>query len=103
MARAFQNRKRDSALSSKMIGLVAESGLISLVIGCLGSIVNLIQLSILVESIGNVGPDLFSQGLKGSLFTIAYGLSSFLIARIGILVYKWIKENDQLNSQEDDK
>ena len=86
---AFVNKTKNSHKSEKMIGLAAESSIISLVIGCLASVMGIIQLFDMVEALGNVNPELFSGGLKLSLLTITFGLFAFTVARIGILSYKW--------------
>jgi hypothetical protein len=94
IVKAFLKRKSNKTQSNKMIGLAADTGLLGLVIGCLGSVTGLIQLLDLVESIGNIRPDLFSAGLKVSLLTITFGLASFVLVRIGILVFKWTQDAD---------
>ena len=82
-------KMNDQEASKKMIGLAVDSSLLSLVIGCLGSLIGVIGLFDMVEALGETRPDLFSAGLKVSLLTITFGLFSFVIGRIGILVYKW--------------
>ncbi|WP_138433561.1 hypothetical protein [Winogradskyella algicola] len=86
---AFVKRRKDSLVAQKMISLAAECSLIALVVGCLASVVGIIQLFDMVEVLGDVSPALFSGGLKVSLLTITFGLFSFTVARIGILIYKW--------------
>ncbi|ARV08816.1 hypothetical protein BTO05_03865 [Winogradskyella sp. PC-19] len=87
--KAFMSKAKDNTQSKKMIGLAVDSSLLSLVIGCLGSLLGIIGLFDMVEALGETRPDLFSAGLKVSLLTITFGLFSFVIARIGILAYKW--------------
>ena len=94
---AFVKRQKDSLLAQKMIGLAAESSLIALVVGCLASVIGIIQLFDMVEAVGDVNPALFSGGLKVSLLTITFGLFSFTVARIGILAYKWSLKPNETN------
>ncbi|WP_111682920.1 hypothetical protein [Winogradskyella tangerina] len=94
---AFINKSKNGHKSKKMIGLAAESSLIALVIGCLASVMGIIQLFDMVEALGNVSPELFSGGLKLSLLTITFGLFSFTVARLGILGYKWSLKPDIAN------
>lgn len=89
IVKAFLTMNKKGAQSKKMIGLANESSILSLVVGCFGSVVSLIGLFDMVEAIGKTRPDLFSAGLKVALLTITFGLFSFVIARIGILAYKW--------------
>ena len=86
---AFIKKSKSRIESQKMIGLAAESSLVALVLGCLSSIVGIIGLFDMVESLGDVKPDIFSAKLKVSLLTITFGLFAFTVARIGILIYKW--------------
>ena len=86
---AFVRRGKNEVQSKKMIGLASESSMVALVMGCLASVIGIIQLFDMVEALGNVSPALFSGGLKVSLLTITFGLFSFTVARIGILAYKW--------------
>ncbi|SHH46438.1 MotA/TolQ/ExbB proton channel family protein [Winogradskyella jejuensis] len=80
--------------SNKMIGLAAESSLVALVMGCLASVMGIIELFDMLEAIGETRPDLFAAGIKVSLLTITFGLFSFTVARIGILAYKWSLNSD---------
>lgn len=87
---SFVKQKKDNLVAQKMISLAAESSLIALVVGCLASVMGIIHLFDMVEALGDVNPALFSGGLKVSLLTITFGLFSFTVARIGILIYKWV-------------
>lgn len=86
---AFLKRNKDIKQSKKMLSLAIDASLLALVIGCFGSVLGLIQLFDMVEAVGNVKPDLFASGLKVSLLTITFGLFTFCVGRIGILIYKW--------------
>ncbi|MDG4715384.1 hypothetical protein [Winogradskyella marincola] len=94
---AFVKRDKDSVMAKKMIGLATESSLIALVVGCLASVMGIIQLFDMVEALGDVNPALFSGGLKVSLLTITFGLFSFAVARIGVLIYKWSLKSNEAN------
>ena len=97
IAVAFVKQKKDNLVAQKMISLAAESSLIALVIGCLASVMGIIQLFDMVEALGDVNPALFSGGLKVSLLTITFGLFAFTVARIGILTYKWSLKPNETN------
>jgi MotA/TolQ/ExbB proton channel family len=89
IVRAFMKKSSHKSESQKMLGLAIDTSLLSLVIGCFGSVLGIIQLFDMVEQLGDVNPSLFSGGLKVSLLTVTFGLFSFLIGRLGILIYKW--------------
>ncbi|EDP69814.1 hypothetical protein FBALC1_09792 [Flavobacteriales bacterium ALC-1] len=94
MVKAFLTMNKNRAQSKKMIGLVNESSILSLVVGCFASVYSIIGLFDMVQAIGETRPDLFSAGLKIALLTITFGLLSFIIGRLGILLYKWILKPD---------
>ena len=86
---AFVKRHNHIEISHKMIRLASETSIIALVLGCLCSMLGVINLFDMVEALGNVAPYIYSAGLKVSMLTITFGLFSFTFARIGILIYKW--------------
>ena len=86
--KGFLSFKKNEALSSKMIKLTVDSSLLGLVIGFLGSVLGLIQAFDSIQSMGNVDPAVFAGGLKVSLLTATFGLFSFIIARVGILILR---------------
>lgn len=86
--KGFLSLKKNEALSSKMIKLTVDSSLLGLVIGFLGSVLGLIQAFDSIQSMGNVDPAVFAGGLKVSLLTATFGLFSFIIARVGILILR---------------
>jgi len=89
IVKAFLSKSKDKTHSKKMIALAVDSSLLSLVIGCLGSLLGIIALFDMAEALGETRPDLFSAKLKVSLLTITFGLFSFVIGRLGILFYRW--------------
>jgi biopolymer transport protein ExbB/TolQ len=81
--------KKDKTKSNKMLKLTVDSSLLGLVLGFLGSVIGLITAFDSVEAMGNPDPSVFAGGLKVSLLTATFGLFSFVIARIGILILRW--------------
>jgi len=49
---------------------------------------------------GSPDPAIFAGGLKVSLLTATFGLFSFVIARIGILILRWLNKADDVNTVE---
>jgi biopolymer transport protein ExbB/TolQ len=87
--RGFLSMKKDRTKSNKMLKLTVDSSLLGLVLGFLGSVIGLITAFDSVEAMGNPDPSVFAGGLKVSLLTATFGLFSFVIARIGILILRW--------------
>ncbi|NRB84162.1 MAG: hypothetical protein HRU49_10380 [Winogradskyella sp.] len=94
---AFIKRNKEDELARKMIILANESSIIALVIGCLSSMLGIINLFDMVEALGDVAPYTYSAGLKVSMLTITFGLFSITVARIGILIYKWTFKPVEIN------
>ena len=88
IVKGFLSAKTNSSTSKKMLGLATDSSLLGLVIGFFASILGLISAFDTVEAMGNPDPALFASGLKVSLVTAVFGLLTFIIARIGILILR---------------
>ncbi|WP_229719399.1 MotA/TolQ/ExbB proton channel family protein [Winogradskyella schleiferi] len=91
----FINLKKDMAKTEKMLKLTVDSSLLGLVLGFLGSVIGLISAFDSVEAMGNPNPSMFAGGLKVSLLTATFGLFTFVIARIGILVLRWFVNSEK--------
>ncbi|WP_431135578.1 MotA/TolQ/ExbB proton channel family protein [Psychroserpens mesophilus] len=90
----FSNVKKVSEKSAKMLRLTADSSLLGLVVGFLGSVLGLITAFDSVEAMGNPDPAIFAGGLKVSLLTATFGLFTFVVARIGILVLRSVLKHE---------
>lgn len=90
LVKGFLNLKKEPSNSNKMIKLASDSSLLALVLGFLGSVIGLITAFDSIEAMGNPSPEVFAGGLKVSLLTATFGLFSFVITRIGILVLRGI-------------
>ncbi len=88
LVRGFLSLKKDILKSKKMLSLAIDSSLLGLVLGFLGSIIGLITAFDTVEALGNPDPAIFAGGLKVSLLTATFGLFSFVVSRIGIIVLR---------------
>ncbi|WP_341216018.1 MotA/TolQ/ExbB proton channel family protein [uncultured Wocania sp.] len=88
LVKGFLSLKKDILISKKMLSLVIDSSLLGLVLGFLGSVIGLITAFDSVEALGNPDPAIFAGGLKVSLLTATFGLFTFVVSRIGILVLK---------------
>lgn len=87
--RGFIYLKKNRTLAEKMLSLAVDSSLLGLVIGFFASVIGLITAFDSVEALGNPDPSIFAGGLKVSLLTATFGLFSFIIARVGILILRW--------------
>ena len=92
IVKGFINLKKTPSNTKKMIQLAADSSLLGLVIGFFASIIGLITAFDSVEAMGNPDPSIFAGGLKVSLLTATFGLFTFVISRIGILILKGLNQ-----------
>ncbi|APY09930.1 hypothetical protein BWZ22_01135 [Seonamhaeicola sp. S2-3] len=92
---SFINLKKNELLSKKYIKLTTDSSLLGLVLGFLGSVIGLITAFDSIEAMGSPSPEIFAGGLKVSLLTATFGLFSFVIARLGILILRWFSNADK--------
>ncbi|WP_425075753.1 MotA/TolQ/ExbB proton channel family protein [Psychroserpens sp. S379A] len=90
----FIQSRKSSEKAHKMLKLTIDSSLLGLVLGFLGSVLGLITAFDSVEAMGNPDPSIFAGGLKVSLLTATFGLFSFVVARIGILVLRMVLDSN---------
>lgn len=88
LVKGFINLKKQPSNSDNMLKLASDSSLLALVLGFLGSVIGLITAFDSIQSMGNPDPEIFAGGLKVSLLTATFGLFSFVIARIGIIILR---------------
>lgn len=86
--KGFSSVKEDNSKSKKMLHLAVDTSLLGLVIGFFASVIGLITAFDSIEAMGNADPAIFAGGLKVSLLTATFGLFTFIIARIGIVVLR---------------
>lgn len=88
------SNKTNNALSKKMLKLGIDSSLLGLVIGFFASVIGLITAFDTIEAMGDADPAVFAGGLKVSLLTAVFGLFTFAISRLGILILRWLQKED---------
>lgn len=86
--KGFVSVKSNKEQTLKMLKLAVDASLLALVLGFLGSVLGLIQAFDSVEAMGNAEPAMFAGGLKVSLLTATFGLLSFVVTRLGILMLR---------------
>ena len=96
VVRGFQTFRKNLPLSKKMLHLAEDSSLLGLVIGFFASVIGLITAFDSIEALGNPDPAIFAGGLKVSLLTATFGLFTFVIIRIDILILRWLQAADKV-------
>ena len=95
LVRGFLSFRKNLPLSKKMLRLAEDSSLLGLVIGFFASIIGLITAFDSIEALGNPDPSIFAGGLKVSLLTATFGLFTFVIVRLDILILRWLQAADK--------
>lgn len=90
--KGFVSLTTNLEISKKMIVLASDSSLLGLVLGFFASILGLITAFDTVEAMGNPDPEIFAGGLKVSLITATFGLFTFIVARLGILILRVLQK-----------
>jgi len=93
----FSSAKKVEEKSHKMLKLASDSSLLGLVLGFLGSVLGLITAFDSVEAIGNPDPSIFAGGLKVSLLTATFGLFTFVVTRVGIIVLRFVLTSEEVS------
>ena len=88
LARGFMKVNTSLEVSNKMLKLASDASLLGLVMGFLASIIGLITAFDSVEAMGDPDPSIFAGGLKISLLTASFGLFTFVVARVGIIILR---------------
>ncbi|WP_296383578.1 MotA/TolQ/ExbB proton channel family protein [Winogradskyella sp.] len=95
LVRGFMSFRKNPSLSKKMLRLAEDSSLLGLVIGFFASVIGLITAFDSIEALGNPDPAVFAGGLKVSLLTATFGLFTFIIVRLDILILRWLQAADK--------
>ena len=77
----------------KTISLISSIALFAIVWGFLGQIIGLIGAFDAIESYGDVSPEIMAGGLKIAFLPPVFGMFSFLIGRLGIIILTWIRKD----------
>ena len=80
----------EKGANSKTISLLVSVGWFSLAIGFLGQTFGLIIAFDTVQAMGDLAPQAVAGGLKLTLLSSLFGVVSFLIARLEIIILVWL-------------
>lgn len=77
----------------KTMSLISSISLFAIVWGFLGQIIGLISAFDAIESSGDISPAMLAGGLKVAFLAPVFGMFTFLVGRLGIIVLTWIKKD----------
>ncbi len=88
ITKGFFNKKENE----KTISLIGSIGWFTLFWGIFGQTLGLIQAFDAIQAAGDISMGLIAGGLKISLLTTIFGLFTFLVARLGIIILIWMQK-----------
>ncbi|MGB3607666.1 MAG: MotA/TolQ/ExbB proton channel family protein [Psychroserpens sp.] len=98
LVKGFLTVKKSLSVAYKSLKLAVDFSLLALVMGFLGSVIGLISAFDSVEAMGSPTPEMFASGLKISLLTATFGLFSFIISRIGIIILRMMLPSEDISA-----
>ena len=93
MTKAFYKINTKPELSKKMISLVNDSGALGISLGFLSAFLGLIGAFDVLEATGDANPAVIAGGLKIALLSPIFGIFTFLISKIGVVIFNLIQKN----------
>ncbi|SVC89712.1 uncharacterized protein METZ01_LOCUS342566 [marine metagenome] len=93
MARGFLSVKTNPVLSKKMLALINDSGTLGLALGFFSAFLGLITGFDAIEASGNAEPAILAGGIKVALLSPLFGLFTFIVSRVGMLLLRLLQKN----------
>ena len=93
MAKGFYGVKTNPVLSKKMLALINDSGTLGLALGFFSAFLGLITGFDAIEASGNAEPAILAGGIKVALLSPLFGLFTFVVSRVGMLLLRLLQKN----------
>jgi len=93
MTRGFLSVKTNLELSKKMLALINDSGTLGLALGFFSAFLGLITGFDAIEASGNAEPAILAGGIKVALLSPLFGLFTFIVSWIGMLLLRLLQKN----------
>ena len=79
--------------TNKIVSLISSFGLFVLIWGVLGMFIGFISAFDAIQAAGDISPTVLAGGIKVGLLSPVFGMVTFLIARLGIIILTLVKKN----------
>jgi hypothetical protein len=83
--------KTNKEISKKMLKHISDSGTLGLALGVMGSFIGLITAFDVLEATGAAEPSILAGGLKVALLSTLFGLFTFSVSKIAILILRIVQ------------
>jgi hypothetical protein len=91
-AKSFLNIKSNVEISKKMLKHISDSGTLGLALGVMGAFLGLITAFDVLEATGEAQPGIIAGGLKVALLSPLFGLLTFSVSKLSILILRIIQK-----------
>ena len=92
LIKSIWNIKTNIEISKKMLKHINDSGTLGLAIGVTGAFIGLITAFDVLEATGEANPSIIAGGLKVALLSPLFGLFTFSISKLAILILRIIQK-----------
>ena len=84
--------KTDKEVSKKILKHISDSGILGLALGVMGAFLGLISAFDVLEASGAAEPAIIAGGLKVALLSPLFGLLTFSVSKLAILILRIIQK-----------
>ena len=90
--KSLLNIKTNIEISKKMLKHISDSGTLGLALGVMGAFIGLIAAFDVLEATGGAAPSIIAGGLKVALLSPLFGLFTFSVSKLAILILRIIQK-----------
>ena len=90
--KSLLNIKTNIEISKKMLKHISDSGTLGLALGVMGAFLGLITAFDVLEASGAAEPSIVAGGLKVALLSPLFGLFTFSVSKLAILILRIIQK-----------
>ena len=84
--------KTDKEASKKILKHISDSGTLGLALGVMGAFIGLVSAFDVLEATGAAEPSIIAGGLKVALLSPLFGLFTFSVSKLAILILRIIQK-----------
>ena len=92
IVKSILNIKTNIEISKKMLKHICDSGTLGLALGVMGAFLGLITAFDVLEASGEAEPSIVAGGLKIALLSPLFGLFTFSVSKLAILILRIIQK-----------
>ena len=92
IVKSILNIKTNIEISKKMLKHISDSGTLGLALGIMGAFLGLITAFDALEASGAAEPSILAGGLKVALLSPLFGLFTFSVSKLAILILRIIQK-----------